>query len=255
FTNTTGGAATFNLLFAKFSGGNPGFLKYINFRTNMGSLQFATNSGTSFGHPNAAGAEAVGAAFFGQTPAFGVSPPVLESFSSAGGPQIRLNTAGSPITPVTRNTPDITAPDGGNTTFFGQDIGFDTDTFPNFFGTSAAAPHAAAVAALMRQANPSATPAQIYSALETTPINMGPAGHASDPGFGLTAARAAIRSLVVPAITLPGGAVTYTALAPPVVLDSGATFSDSLVADLNPGTLTVDFTANGAATDVLSIRN
>ncbi|MES1263606.1 MAG: S8 family serine peptidase, partial [Peristeroidobacter soli] len=51
-----------------------------------------------------------------------------------------------------RQKPDLAAMDGANTTFFTADSAVDADTFPNFFGTSAAAPHAAAIAALVLDA-------------------------------------------------------------------------------------------------------
>ena len=45
--------------------------------------------------------------------------------------------------PDIRRVPQVAATDGGNTTFFTPDSKLDPDTQPNFFGTSAAAPHAA----------------------------------------------------------------------------------------------------------------
>ena len=206
-SNSGPSPVTVNLMIVKYVAGpappgpDPGLLKYVLF--GSGTINdFGTASSTSYGHANAAGAESVGAAFYGFTPAFGVAPPVLEPFSSAGPVPIFFDTAGNPLSPPeVRAKPEIVGPDGTNTTFFGADITFgaEPDGFPNFFGTSAAAPHAAAVAALMLEVNPSLTPASIYSALEGTAIDMGPAGFDFDSGFGLIQADLAIGAIAGPA--------------------------------------------------------
>src|SRR5262249_24578301 len=148
----------------------------------MQGLQFATYSGTVFGHANAAGALAVGAADYRDTPRYGVSPPTLEPYSSQGSVPILFDAAGNRITPVVRAHPDIVAPDGVDTTFFGSDT--DNDGLPNFYGTSAAAPNAAGVAALMLQARPGSTPLSVYSALKSTALDMGTPGYDAATGAG-----------------------------------------------------------------------
>ncbi len=136
---------------------DPGLMKYVAFSTSAFSIdEYDTASSTVYGHANAAGAEAVGAAFYFQTPEFGTSPPVLEPFSSAGPTPILFDTSGNPINEI-RQKPEIVAPDGTDTTFFppppfGADV--EPNSFPNFFGTSAAALHAAGVAALMLSTRP-----------------------------------------------------------------------------------------------------
>ena len=81
---------------------------------------FATNSATIQGHPGAAGAAAVGAAFYFDTPRCGTTPATLESFSSEGGAPILFDTAGVRLaTPVVRQKPDFVGPDGVNNTFLG----------------------------------------------------------------------------------------------------------------------------------------
>ena len=193
FVNNTGATADFNILITHFEGPNPALMKYVLFSFNGTIQEFATNSSTIYGHINAATAETVGAARSTRTPAFGVSPPELESFSSSGGTPILFDTAGNRLAnPEIGSKPEIVAPDGGDTTFFGTDT--DGNGFPNFFGTSAAAPHAAGVAALLLQAKPSSTPLQIYSALENTAINMGAPGFDFDSGFGLIQADTALAS-------------------------------------------------------------
>jgi Ca2+-binding RTX toxin-like protein len=189
FTNTTG-STQFNIAIAKFGGGpDPGKMKYVQFGSGTVN-EFTTQSSTIFGHANAEGAEAVGAAYYLSTPAFGTNPPVVESFSSAGKTPILFTTNGTP-TNILRQKPEIVAPDGTDTTFFG---GGDSDGNgrPNFFGTSAAAPHAAAVAALLRDAKPTLTPSEIYQALENSAIDMSTPGIDDLTGRGLIQADRAL---------------------------------------------------------------
>jgi subtilisin family serine protease len=148
-----------------FEGPTPNYLKYVWFDLDAGSFaveEFDTASSTTYGHTNAAGAESVGAAFWYQTAAWGSPfrpeciPACLNSYSSAGGTPVFFGKNGNRLPfPSIRIKPGVTGPDAGNTSFFFFDLGFEVpgtaepDGFPNFFGTSAAAPHVAAIAALM----------------------------------------------------------------------------------------------------------
>ncbi len=146
----------------------------------------------------------------------------LEYYSSVGGGPILFDKTGARLaTPQIRQKPNFVAPDGGNNTFLGfKDTG-NTSTvsqcannasYPNFFGTSAAAPHAAALAALMLQANSALTPTQIYTAMQSTASAM-PVGGGSTPdynsGFGFIQADAALASLPTgtPTMTLAATSV------------------------------------------------
>lgn len=173
----------FFVAFELFDGPSPDLVKYIDFNTVLDIREFNTQSATSFGHPNASKVAGVGAARFSETPEFGISPPDVRSFSSKGGTPIYFDDSGNRLSsPVTRQKPDFVAPDGADNTFFGSDT--DGDGFPNFAGTSAAAPHAAGVAALMLEENPALTPSQIYSSLEASAIDMDdPATAGFDDGF------------------------------------------------------------------------
>lgn len=180
----------------------PGQMKYVAFG-DMLPNEYGTNSGTVFGHANANGAEAVGAAFYAETPAFGQDPALLEPFSSSGPTPILVTPEGDPTFEV-RQKPEIVAPDGTNTTFFPPFPGADVegDGFPNFFGTSAAAPHAAAVAALMHEARPGISPDSVFSVLEKTALDMDdadvpgfPDGVGFDSGHGLIQAVPAVSAV------------------------------------------------------------
>lgn len=162
--------------------GQAGLMKWVSFGGNSPD-EYDTRSATGYGHSNAAGAEGVGAAWYLETPEFGVNPPLIEPFSSAGGTPILFDVDGNRLpAPEVRLKPGVTAPDGTNTTFFGFDV--EGDGFPNFFGTSAAAPHAAAVAALMLQTNAGLSTDEVYDLKRDTAIDMDdPATPGFDVGF------------------------------------------------------------------------
>jgi len=192
YTNTSGAAQTYQIGIEHVAGPFPGIIKYVYFG-NMTINEYATNSGSSYGHPIAAGARAVGAARYSKTPEFGQTPPLLEGFSSSGGITILFDSSGNPVNEQ-RLKPEIVAPDGGDNTFFGSD--FEGNGSPNFFGTSAAAPHAAGVAALLKGLDPALTPDALYNALQNTAIDMKAAGPDFDSGYGLIQADLALASLV-----------------------------------------------------------
>src|SRR4030095_12251965 len=128
--NNGAAPVTMNLMIVKHSGADPGLIKYVYFGSAVIN-EFDTQSSTIFGHANAAGAEAVGAARYSNTPAFSVFPPILESFSSSGTTPILFDVAGNRLAaPDPRSQkPEIVAPDGVDTTFFGSDT--DGTGFPN----------------------------------------------------------------------------------------------------------------------------
>ena len=165
-----------------------------------------TSNATIQGHAGAAGAATVGAAFFPNTPLCGATTAQLEAFSSFGGSPILFDTSGNRLAmPIVRQKPDFVGPDGINTTFFGFTLASagitDSSTvagcandasLPNYFGTSAATPHAAGLAALMLQANPSITPADIYDAISLTAASMVNPSPDLATGYGFIQAGAAL---------------------------------------------------------------
>jgi hypothetical protein len=87
--------------------------------------------------------------------------------------------------------PDIAATDCASNTFFGI---FAADGW-HFCGSSQSAEHAATVAALMRQTDPLASPADILSKLETTATKFTAVDSPDAVGSGMVNALAAIKAL------------------------------------------------------------
>ena len=110
---------------------------------------------------------------------------------------------GPRLTEPRRLKPDFAAPNGVNTTVDLGGFDIDGDPFPNFFGTSAAAPHAAGVAALLMEAKSkyygtSLSPASVRGILESTAIDMNTPGYDVQTGYGFIQADAALLTLASP---------------------------------------------------------
>ncbi len=192
---------TSNFLIVRESGSGPAALKYIVFRGDITINEYGVpEASTLVGQANSGGAIAVGAVLYSNTPAFGVDQPTVASFSSRGG---------TPVNGVVRNKPDICGPNGVNTTVNLGGVNIDGDEFPNFFGTSAAAPHAAGAAALVLQAREKyygsgITPDVLKGILQSTAIDMYTPGYDAASGYGFIQADAALATLANPAPFVEG---------------------------------------------------
>ena len=163
------------------------------------------NSPNSYGHACAATCNGTAAYIYDQSNNTGGATyvPAVEAFSSNGNADIYFDSAGTRLaTPETRKQPTLSAIDGVDTTFFGSDS--DGDGKPNFFGTSAAAPHAAGCAALLLNAaavlGKSLTPADVRTLL----VNHTQGTADQDPGIS----KATLTLSGVPAATT---SVAFTA--------------------------------------------
>ncbi len=184
----------------------------LQFNLDGGPVEYNVPEDAIFGHPAASGVLATAAFDW-------LTPDTIESFSSRGPVSIISPSDAAISTKVEvselRPKPDFAAPDGVSTTAPG---------FGTFFGTSAAAPHAAAVGALVLEAmestevlsaasDPSIAQRQVTevkNAMTSTAVDLGQPGFDNTSGFGRIDAFAAVQSILA-----AGPTATPTATATP----------------------------------------
>ncbi|MBZ5740643.1 S8 family serine peptidase [Nocardioides mangrovi] len=185
-----GGLSSFQMVIARATTGKTPVtqMSYQIWGDGYAGEYYSPKAVSIVGHPAARGAVAVAA----YDPFKSYLP---ESYTSYGGKMpVYFDSAGDAYdAPEVRRKPDVASTDRGNTTFFVADDTRDKDDFPNFGGTSAAAPHAAAIAALVleKAGGPgSLTPAQVRSRLEKSAFahDLDPfQAHGSAKGLKITA--------------------------------------------------------------------
>lgn len=231
--------------------------RFLHVDVSRGTLSFGT-SGSTRGHAAAPQNNAFGVAAtpvltpFGNTangPYPGVFGPSneVENFSSDGPRQFFYNADSSPITPGNVlagggeivSKPDITAADGGVTAAPG---------FDPFYGTSAAAPHAGAIAALVKSANLSLTAEQIRTILINTAIDIHATGVDRNSGAGILDAFAAVSAAAInPRAILSLGSYTTTLVGG----DGDAYFEPNEISELTVPLVNLGFAEATTITAVL----
>ena len=171
--------------------------RYLRLSCTNSPLKYAT-AGQSIGHSSTANCVGVGASDATlAAPGPFTKSSKLEKYSSDGPRKMFYRPDGSPITPgnflasggLSINAPSITAGDGGRTSVPG---------FKSFFGTSAAAPAAAAIAALVWSKNPRLTNVQVRRVLESSCIDIEAPGYDLNSGYGILMADLALKRALSP---------------------------------------------------------
>ena len=167
YTNGGASAQTVRIVIARYSGAALPRLKFV-FLASEGitSVQYNTSTNGDVVGPTIVGhAGTTGIATVGAIPYDDATTP--ETFSSHGPathyfqPVPSTAALGSPDVVA---KPDFAATDGVRNSFFAEQF----SGVWRFYGTSAAAPHAAAIAAVLRSKNPLLTPAEVIDSLSDT---------------------------------------------------------------------------------------
>ena len=178
-------------------------IRALRLDTQRGQLSVNTN-GNTYGHNGGVNTITTAAVYVGTAGGGsftgGTANPV-ELYSSDGPRRLFFSPSGIPLT-----TGNILFGTNGGTLLNKVNIASAdcvVTTTPGFFpfcGTSAAAPHAAAIAALLKSANPTLPNTKIKNALSSTALDIEALGFDYNAGSGLIMADASVRSTLNPIV-------------------------------------------------------
>ena len=207
FTPDKASSGNYQVIVRRKSGSGTPRLKWVNAdngSATIAALEYPVSSNgdivgpTIYGHNGTAAAQTVAAVPYDNS-------SIVEPYSSRGpvthyfAPVNGATPAAALSSPEVLSKPDIAATDGGLNTFFGPGN--------RFYGTSAAAPHAAGIAALQLEANPALSQARVKAAQKVTADPVDDFGTLA-AGGGLLDAPAAIAFAPPPPPTVTFGAVS-----------------------------------------------
>jgi hypothetical protein len=193
YYNSTGASRNVKVVIARWSGTATPRLKYVIMsRPTLTSAEYSTSIASDVVGPTIVGHNG------GQNTISAAAVPYNDSttpewYSSHGpvayyfGPADGTTPAAPLSSPLALSKPDIAATDCAQTSFF-----YGTSSPFRFCGTSEAAPHAAAAAALMLERDPALSPSQILARLQSTANAVTNGGTSDVVGSGLIDASAAV---------------------------------------------------------------
>ena len=231
--NTTGSSLSVSIAVLEYSlvtSPSSLILNYHVFNNFGPTLEYVTPENSVIGH--AAVEEVLSTAA-----ASAATPGTIEDFSSRGPGTIYFPSYEE------RQVPNITGVDGVHTKT-GQ-LGHFSDPF---YGTSASAPHVAAIAALVWEADPTPTSSDVFDAITSTAVDLGSAGWDDTWGFGRVDAYEAVASVANTPPVLSSGQVS------PTTGDTTTTFTYSVTytdADNDPPT-SITVSIDGAAAQTMT---
>jgi hypothetical protein len=189
--NASASPQTVRIVVARYSGSATPRLKFVFIGSGgIDSVQYNSSTNGDVVGPSILGHS--GTSGIGTTAAIPYDDSTTpEDFSSRGPVTHYFQPTPSTATlsgPEVVAKPDFAGTDGVRTSFFAERIGSNW----RFYGTSAAAPHAAAIGALLKSKNSRLTPAEVMAAMHDTARSVANNGTADAVGGGYLDANAAL---------------------------------------------------------------